>query len=200
MVTPHMSRNLSNQEATVITQQSGEVPKKSTSLQVFEAISIKQSLYSLTKPRKYEYDGQEADGLKVLEGIRAFACLWMLMYFCGQCAGLMNTNNPWDQIDKLSTLSYSLIEACHLALDEFFMLAAFLLCIKMIPYMRRAEKREIEEGEKQETFKVHTSIPQLFLWRLLRLAPLYLVVFFASWTLMPFFSSGPFWYLFERNF
>lgn len=93
-----------------------------------------------------------------------------------------------------------MIAACHLALDEFFMLAAFLSTIKLIPYIRSAERRQVEESNDREVsaqgFKIYKSIPQLWLYRLLRLAPLFYAIFLFGYLVMPYFGSGPLWYLF----
>lgn len=43
-------------------------------------------------------------------------------------------------------------------------------------------------------------IPQLYLYRLLRLVPLYYFVFLFAFLVVPFLADGPVWFTYERNF
>jgi len=53
---------------------------------------------------------------------------------------------------------------------------------------------------KTQGFKAYKSIPQLFLYRLLRLLPLYYLIFLIGWLVMPFLGEGPIWFTYEKNF
>jgi hypothetical protein len=138
----------------------------------------------------YKYEGKDNEDLMVLDGVRAMACIWLLCL--SECirSGLSATANPWINLDLISGMPFTLLSSSHLCFDEFFMLGAFLTTIKIIPYIRKSERARVEEEEERQVstqgFKMHKSIPQLFIYRVLRLAPLYYLIFFIGWLIMPF--------------
>lgn len=171
-------------------------------------LSLQSSYAALTSEANYKYDGKEAKELMVLDGIRALACVWILCLSDCIRAGLSATVNPWINVDNLTKMPFTILSSSHLCFDEFFMLAAFLTTIKMIPYIRNSEKpQDASEGEGDQRRSITESkpfgvksIPQLFLYRVGRLAPLYYSVFMIGFAIMPFVGGGPIWWTFEKNF
>jgi len=40
----------------------------------------------------------------------------------------------------------------------------------------------------------------MFVYRVLRLAPLYYLIFLIGWLVMPFIGEGPVWFVYEQSF
>lgn len=89
-------------------------------------------------------------------------------------------------------LGYESVLSSNFAFDCFFCLVAFLATIKIVQIIRKQEA--------QSRFKGETEVPKLFLYRFLRLAPLYYFVFLFAALVVPFLGSGPLWFVYERNF
>jgi len=90
-------------------------------------------------------------------------------------------------------LGYESVLSSNFAFDCFFCLVAFLATIKIVQIIRKQEAHD-------ERFKGEREVPKIFLYRFLRLAPLYYFVFLFAALVVPFTGSGPLWFVYERNF
>ena len=110
--------------------------------------------------------------------------------------------NPIRFADFTLMESFTIVVSSNLAIDAFFGLSAFLSTIKIAPLVHSKEVQE--EGtdrqiKKEKSFGVK-SVAQLWLYRFLRLAPLYYFVFLFSFMVIPFLGDGPMWFTYEREF
>lgn len=94
-----------------------------------------------------------------------------------------SVQNPWSLQRYFHTYAYTLVYSSNLGFDEFFFLSSFLLTWKMIGL--------------QMQFKEY---PRALLYRFLRLAPMFYLVFVFGWQIGPYMSSGPCWFTYEKGF
>jgi len=94
---------------------------------------------------------------------------------------LSSVANPWSLQDYFHTYAYTLVYSSNLGFDEFFFLSAFLATIKLQSF-------------------VPNQYPKLLLFRFLRLAPLYYLIFLFGWQIGPHLGAGPCWFTYEKGF
>lgn len=83
--------------------------------------------------------------------------------------------NPWTLLDFFETYIFTLVYAANQIIDEIFMVSAFFTYIKL---------RRMSFGESMLTI----------VWRYLRMAPLYYMVFVYGWLLTSHFEpNSPWW-------
>lgn len=86
------------------------------------------------------YEGKEVKELGLLDGLRFYACMWLLILAAASGPGGGSIMNSWILIDLFPSLAFAIVVSGTLAIDEFFMLSAFLSTIKIIPLIRASEK------------------------------------------------------------
>lgn len=104
---------------------------------------------TLTRSRDTTYEGKPMPALAALDGIRVIACVWLILLSTAQGPGGSSMQNPGRLLDFFQMLPFTVIVSANLALDEFFVLSAFLTTIKVIPLIRSGEKEEVaEDGQR----------------------------------------------------
>ena len=99
-----------------------------------------------------------------------------------------SSQNPWILGHYFTTWGYTAVYSSNLGFDEFFFFSSMLATLKVEDYIRKHGKL------------TPCGYFQVFLYRFLRLAPIYYLVFLVGWQVGPYFGSGPMWYTYEKGF
>ena len=90
--------------------------------------------------------------------------------------------------DYFTTWGYTAVYSSNLGFDEFFFFSSMLATLKM-----------------EDVIKQHGSLTimrylKLWFFRLVRLAPIYYIIFLIGWQVGPYLGSGPAWFTYEKGF
>jgi len=91
--------------------------------------------------------------------------------------------NPWTLNSQFTTYQFTVIVSANLGFDFFFFLAATLATLK-ISYLEAGPKTYLK----------------ILVYRYLRLAPIYYMVFLFGWQIGPVLGTGPCWFTYENGF
>ena len=109
------------------------------------------------------------EDLKMLDGLRVLCLIWVMTLGVCQFTMVSSTSNPWSLEDYFQTYAYTAVYSSNLGFDEFFLLSAMLLTIKL--------QKLLEQGEKMTPLKYL----KLFAQRYWRMAPVYYLIFMFGW-------------------
>jgi len=103
----------------------------------------------------------------------------------GTCQYLISGSlaNPWALQIYFQTYAFTAVYSSNLGFDEFFFLAATLTTLKI---------SKLEAGPK--------TYLGSWIYRYLRLAPVYYLVFLFGWQIGPRLADGPCWFTYEKGF
>jgi hypothetical protein len=152
---------------------------------LFACFSIPKNLYALAAPRRRDI---EHPGLDTLEGIKVLTMCWGILTATALYALSAPVRNLYVMLDLFKQYLFACIASGNLAPDLFLFMIHFLGFVKICRlYDARSGIGVI-------------GYAQLYLQRFLRLAPLYYLVFFAGWFIVPLLSNSANWYVAERLF
>lgn len=142
-----------------------------------------------------------------LNGIRVLSMTWVILCH-SYLFSLSMTNNLVDLLeDAQNSAAFSIVLNGSFSVDSFFVLSAFLLAYNfLIPSPRNRTRSEgstssIEEvnDEERTSFRSNSIwcrisfLPSLYLYRIFRLLPVYIVVLLIDASVAHLTSAGPFW-------
>mmetsp|Transcript_14536 Transcript_14536/g.16252 ORF Transcript_14536/g.16252 Transcript_14536/m.16252 type:complete len:573 (+) Transcript_14536:269-1987(+) len=124
----------------------------------------------------------DKDNLKVLNGVRFYSCLYVILGHAYFNVLINPTSNPTSMNSFVQPLWFQAITGGFFAVDVFFFLSGLLGAYLMILKFEKSKKM---------------NFPMIFFHRFYRLAPnVLLIIFFAS-TFYPFLGEGPVWGIYQ---
>eukprot|EP00347_Sterkiella_histriomuscorum_P011994 403370301 len=157
---------------------------------ILQSFSLQKSFAQIHQYRQ-PIDGiKDMSDLNMFDGFRVLVLIWVLLL--GTCQYTMSSAvyNPWRLQDYFQTIAYTAVYSANLGFDEFFMISAFFTTFKVLQVIQKSESKTL-------TFKQYLN---LVLYRYLRLAPLYYLVFLFGWLIGPHMGSGPCWLTYEKGY
>lgn len=123
------------------------------------------------------------EDLKLFDGLRVIFLLWIMTLGTSEYLTSAAVTNPWTLDSQLLTIPFTVILSSNIGFDFFFFLAATLATLKI---------SNLEAGPK--------TYLKLLIYRYLRLAPVYYMVFLFGWQIGPVLGAGPCWFTYEKGF
>lgn len=129
---------------------------------------------------------EETQHLKLLNGLRVIMMVWVILghtFFFMPAGGAINT----DYVFYLTGLfAYNIITTATFAVDVFFWMSGFLGTYILMCSMKK------KNGEMPNPLVI-------FAHRIIRITPLFLMVFLFNWTVMTSVGEGPVSFLYNEK-
>ena len=147
--------------------------------------SLKRNVYKLIESKRHTGDDEE---LEWLEGMRVMTMGWGILTGTGLYAMIASCRNLYVMLEIFTSFLFTLIASGNLAPDWFIFIVYFLGFTSFC---------KLYDQNKGISVKNYIKI---YLHRYLKIAPIYYIILFIGWFIIPLLSSTTNWYISERLF
>ena len=147
--------------------------------------SLQRNIYRLIHSKRHSGEDEE---LECLEGIRVMTMGWGILTGTGLYAMITSCRNLYVMLEIFTSFLFTLIASGNLAPDWFIFIIYFLGFTKFWKFYDQNNKISFKDYLK------------IYLHRYLKIAPIYYIIFFTGWFILPLLSSKVNWHITERLF